>query len=182
MKKYFKNLFIILLFTIFSASNGLCSNLDGLFNDLKNSQNSEKAKEFENKIWDYWISDGSNEINNQKMKEGINLINQGRLKDALSLFIKLSKSEPNWAEPINKIATIRFLIGDYYGSISDIQLTLKLEPRHFGAISGLAQINFALGRYEDALENIRYVETIHPYIGIKELKSLILDHMLDKQI
>ena len=182
MKKYFKNLFIILFFTSFSASNGLCSNLDGLFNDLKNSQNSEIAKKFETKIWDYWISDGSNEINNQKMKEGINLINQGRLKDALSLFIKLSKSEPNWAEPINKIATIRFLIGDYYGSISHIQLTLELEPRHFGAISGLAQINFALGRYEDALENIRYVEEIHPYIGIKELKSLILDHMLDKQI
>ena len=182
MKKYFKNLFIILLFTIFSASNGLCSNLDGLFNDLKNSQNSEKAKEFENKIWDYWISDGSNEINNQKMKEGINLINQGRLKDALSLFIKLSKSEPNWAEPINKIATIRFLIGDYYGSISDIQLTLKLEPRHFGAISGLAQINFALGRYEDALKNINYVEEIHPYIGIKPLKKIILDQMLKNQI
>ena len=182
MKKYFKNLFIILFFTIFSASSGLCSNLDGLFNDLKNSQNSEIAKKLENKIWDYWISGGSNDINNQKMKDGINLINQGRLKDALSLFIKLSKSEPNWAEPINKIATIRFLIGDYYGSISDIQLTLKLEPRHFGAISGLAQINFALGRYEDAFENIRYVETIHPYIGIKELKSLILDHMLDKQI
>ncbi len=182
MEKYFKNFFIILFFIICFASNGLCSNLDGLFNDLKNSQNSEIAKKFENKIWDYWISDGSNEINNQKMKDGINLINQGRLKDALSLFIKLSKSEPNWAEPINKIATIRFLIGNYYGSISDIQLTLKLEPRHFGAISGLAQINFALGRYEDALENIRYVEKIHPYIGIKELKALILDHMLDKQI
>ena len=79
---------------------------------------------------------------------------KGKLNEALRLFINLSTLDPNWAEPMNKIATIRYLQGDFYGSIRDIQLTLKLEPRHFGAIAGLAQINLALGKYKNSLKNL----------------------------
>ena len=107
---------------------------------------------------------------------------KGKLDDALKLFLKLSESDPHWAEPINKIATIRYLQGDLYGSIRDIQLTLELEPRHFGAIAGLAQINLALGRYTDALENLDFAIDIHPYISIKNLKPIILDLIEKSQI
>ena len=78
------------------------------------------------------------------------------------------------------MATIKYLQGDFYRSIIDIGLTLKLEPRHFGAISGLAQINFALGRYEEALKNINFASEIHPHIGVLKLKSIILN-LLKKQ-
>ncbi|MDC1261042.1 hypothetical protein N8014_05650, partial [Pseudomonadota bacterium] len=84
--------------------------------------------------------------------------------------------------PINKMATIRYLQKDFSGSIKDINLTLKLEPRHFGAISGLAQINLAIGNYEDALKNIDYVLKIHPFLNIKELKPMILKMLKKLQI
>ena len=158
------------------------SELDELFLKLKNSPNAMIAQKYENKIWQSWLTDGSNKINNLKMKKAVTLMENGDLETALALFINLSKMEPNWAEPKNKIATIRFLKGDFYGSIRDIQVTLKLEPRHFGAISGLAQINLALKRYQDALKNINYVIKIHPFIGIRNLRSVILKLLKKSQI
>ena len=162
-KKYFL-IFILINLNLISSVFG--NELNELFSDLKNAEKHIIAKKIEIKIWDYWLTDGSLETSNQKMKNGIKLIQDGKLNDALNLFIELSEIEPNWAEPINKIATIRYLQKDFIRSIRDINLTLKLEPRHFGAISGLAQINLALGNYEEAIKNINYVLKIHPFFFI----------------
>lgn len=159
----------------FYTSNVLASELDKLFGGLKNAENIVISKQYESKIWKYWSLGGSNETNNQQMAIGISLVEQGKLNEALTLFINLSKLEPNWAEPINKIATIRFLQGDFPGSIRYIKFTLKLEPRHFGAISGLAQINLSLKNYRGALKNIDYAIGIHPYIGVKNLRPIVLN-------
>ena len=113
------------------------------------------------------------------MQKGVNLLNNGKLDQALTIFKDISKKEPNWAESYNKIATIKFLKGDYLGSINDIKKTLKLEPRHFGAISGLVQINIILKKYEEALINLEYVINIHPNIGIKKLRPY-LEKLLEK--
>ena len=54
-------------------------------------------------------------------------------------------------------------------SLADIQKTLALNPRHFGAMSGLALILEEIGRPEDALAAWREVEAIHPHReGLKE--------------
>ena len=108
------------------------------------------------------------------MQRGVNLLQSGELNNALKIFESLSKKEPRWAEPVNKIATIKFLMGDYLGSVNDIKLTLQLEPRHFGAISGLVQINIHLKNYNEALKNIDYVSKIHPFINIQQLRPHIL--------
>ena len=174
---------ILSLIIVFPLSNkALSSDLDNLFDQLKYAKSFSLAKVYEDKIWKFWLSDGSSENNNIEMMRGVDLMQKGKLDDALKLFLKLSESDPHWAEPINKIATIRYLQGDLYGSIRDIQLTLELEPRHFGAIAGLAQINLALGRYTDALKNLDFAIDIHPYIGIKNLKPIILDLIEKSQI
>ena len=67
-------------------------------------------------------------------------------------------------------------------SIKYIKLTLKKERRHFGAISGLAQINLRLGRFENALKNIDQVLKIHPFVGIKKIKPLLLEKLNKKEI
>ena len=107
------------------------------------------------------------------MKKGLDFLNNGKLDQALTIFIDISKKDPKWAEAYNKIATIKFLKGDYLGSINDIKKTLKLEPRHFGAISGLVQINIILKEYKQALKNLNYVLKIHPFIDIKKLRPYI---------
>ena len=165
----------ILCFLLFflPINNAYGSDLDELFFQLKNAENPQLAKVHEGKIWEFWLTAGSSKINNTDMQKGVGLMQSGQLDEALKLFINLSKSDPEWAEPFNKIATIRYLQGDLYGSIRDIQLTLKLEPRHFGAISGLVQINIILKEYKQALKNLDYVLKIHPFIGIKKLRPYI---------
>ena len=117
-------LLLLLASFLFLFSKGSSAEIDNLFISLKNASDVSTAKKYEEQIWEYWLSSGSNENNNTLMTKGVKLINRGKLDEALNLFIELSNNDPNWAEPINKIATIRYLQGDFYGSIRDIQLSL----------------------------------------------------------
>ena len=175
-KKYF-HLFLVAYFYL--ISNAFSSNLDQLFLELKTAPNLISAKSIENKIWKKWSIMGNDELSNLQMKRGVILLENGELDKALDLFVNLSKKQPHWAEPINKIATIKFIMGDYLSSAYYIKQTLSLEPRHFGAISGLTQINIALKKYDEALKNLDYVTSIYPLITIKKLRPFILN-MLKK--
>ena len=175
-----KCLLFIIFFSI-SSHVSKATDLNKLFFDLKNAKNETIAKQIETKIWQNWISGGSSKLSNQKMLEGIDLLNYGHLDKAYFIFKDLSKIEPKWAETYNKLATIKYLQRDFQSSIYYINLTLKLEPRHFGAISGLAQINLSLDEFDEALKNINYVLKIHPYIGIKKLKPLLLKKLNKKE-
>jgi hypothetical protein len=39
----------------------------------------------------------------------------------------------------------------------------------------LAQINLALGRYNESLKNLDFAINIHPFIGIKNLRPILMD-------
>ena len=102
------NVYFLLFFLasfVFSKASG--AEIDNLFISLKNASDVSTAKKYEEKIWEYWLTSGSNENNNTLMTRGVKLMKSGKLDEALNLFIDLSKSDPNWAEPINKISTIR---------------------------------------------------------------------------
>tara|TARA_B100000963_G_C22331600_1_gene538923 strand:+ start:140 stop:706 length:567 start_codon:yes stop_codon:yes gene_type:complete len=176
-----KYIFII-LFSILISSNSSSDELNILFLKLKNAKNFSEATKVEKKIWNIWVTNGSNKKNNLEMNKGIMFLNNGNLNNALKVFLNLSKVEPEWAEPLNKVATIKFLQKDYLTSIKYIKLTLKKEKRHFGAISGLAQINLRLGRFENALKNINQALKIHPFIGIKKIKPLLLEKLNKRAI
>ena len=175
-------LILIISFLSFISSNSICDELNNLFFKLKNADNFSKASSIEKKIWNIWITNGSNKKNNSEMSKGVTLLNNGNLNDALKVFLNLCKVEPEWAEPFNKVATIKFLQKDYLTSIKYIELTLEKERRHFGAISGLAQINLRLGRFENALNNINQVLKIHPFISIKKIKPFLLEKLKKKEI
>ena len=51
---------------------------------------------------------------------------------------------------------------NYGKSIADIERTLALEPRHYGALAGLASILERIGEKERALETWYRVLTIYP--------------------
>ena len=68
-------------------------------------------------------------------------------------------------------------MNNYMESLRDIEKTLKLEPRHFGALSGRAQILISLGQYQKAIIDLRKIAKIHPSIKdnrlINELEKLV---------
>ena len=180
MKKI--KLIFIILFLILVNSNSNSNELNYLFFKLKNAENFSEATNIEKKIWNIWITNGSNQKNNSEMSKGLILFNNGNLKKALKVFLNLCEVEPEWAEPFNKVATIKFLQKDYLTSIKYIKLTLEKERRHFGAISGLAQINLRLGKFENALKNINEALKIHPFVGIKKIKPILLEKLNKKEI
>ncbi len=84
---------------------------------------------------------------------------------------------PELAEGWNKRATVLYLIGDYDGSVRDIQKTLALEPRHWGALSGLGLINMRLERVDQAIKAFEQAVTINPHllgtkVRIKQLRAI----------
>ena len=70
--------------------------------------------------------------------------------------------EPNWAEAWNQRATVRFLSGDFDGSMADIDRVMKLEPRHFGALTGMGVILQHAGLDKRALEVFGKALEIYP--------------------
>jgi cytochrome c-type biogenesis protein CcmH/NrfG len=67
---------------------------------------------------------------------------------------------------------------NFEGSIADIEKTLALEPRHFGALSGLGLVYLAMGREEDALKAFKRAHALAPHLPggddqIRELEDRI---------
>ena len=75
---------------------------------------------------------------------------------------------PDWAEAWNTRATVRYLAGDYDGSMADIAETLKREPRHLGALSGMGLILEAEGKREEALKVYQRALAIAPHLSSAE--------------
>ncbi len=100
MKKI--KLIFIILFLILVNSHSNSNELNNLFFKLKNVENFSKATNIEKKIWNIWITNGSNQKNNLEMSKGVTLLNNGNLNKALKVFLNLCEVEPEWAEPFNK--------------------------------------------------------------------------------
>ena len=54
-------------------------------------------------------------------------------------------------------------MGNWRASVRDIQRTLALEPRHFGALFGLGLIYDALEQPEAALRSFEATLTLNPH-------------------
>jgi tetratricopeptide (TPR) repeat protein len=135
--------------------------LDALFEMLKTARDAETAQSVEAEIWRIWIQSGSGDID-ALMVEGVAAMSHRRLEDAISIFGEITERAPNFAEGWNKRATAYYLNEDYVASVQDIQRTLALEPRHFGAISGMGLIFLRRGDEAGALAAFEAVLAIHP--------------------
>ena len=79
------------------------------------------------------------------MRQGLTQMSSRDYADAVATFSEMIDLDAGFAEAWNKRATVHYLMGDYGASVKDIDRTLELEPRHFGALSGLGLIMIAIG-------------------------------------
>jgi len=132
--------------------------LDRMFARLQATTSETEAQALSQAIWIVWTTPDDSNVADM-MRRGLRAMNQKNLDEALELFDRMVKYAPDFAEGWNKRATVNFMLGDYEASVADIQKTLSLEPRHFGALSGLGMIYEELDRlplaikaYEEALK------------------------------
>jgi len=135
--------------------------LPALFAQLKNQTSSEASTELEHRIWAHWL-EAPNRNAASLLSQVSRAMSVGRLDIALSLSNQLIDSAPEFAEAWNKRATIHFLLGQDADSVADIRETVKLEPNHFGAISGLGLIFMRSQNFPAALEAFEKVLQISP--------------------
>jgi tetratricopeptide (TPR) repeat protein len=134
--------------------------LDGLFARLaqKDDPNWEKVQ---NEIWATWSQSGSAAMDLVLLRAG-RAMSSGDSELALRFLDDLVRLAPDFAEGWNKRATVYFLLEEYGHSVADIERTLALEPRHFGALSGLGNILERIGDKKGAMRAYRRGLEIHP--------------------
>jgi tetratricopeptide (TPR) repeat protein len=135
--------------------------LDSLFEQLKAAESEDAAAFIENLIWELWLISEQEEVN-VLMAKGIEEMSKGNYARAVQAFSAITELSPDFPEGWNKRATAQYLKGDFLASMRDIERTLALEPRHFGALTGLGLIHTALGNELAALKAYETVLSIHP--------------------
>src|SRR4051794_12483073 len=135
--------------------------LDKLFSDLKRERNEKAAERIAGNIWSEWFQSGSASID-LMMQWSQKAIDDQKFDVALDFLDQVVILQPKYAEGWNRRATVHYMMKNFGKSMSDIDQTLQLEPRHFGALSGLAQIMAATGHKQSALEAWQKVLTIYP--------------------
>jgi len=184
MKKFISILILSFFFFNNSSAQDRKSELDKLFFELKNTKDLSSARIIENEIQKIWSLHPSDDRRGFRLTELLNqgsrLINMGELNKAYELFTKIIATEPDWSEAWNKRATTLYLMSRYQSSLDDIKITLALEPRHFGALSGQALNYIELRKYEKAIQSYKAAQKIYPLLDsakkmIPELKELLND-------
>ena len=169
---FFKYSIILSLVFIFSISPTIAgqndTRLNNLFERLRVTQDLAEARGIEGTIWEIW-TESENANVNRAMLIGIASMHAGQLGTALNKFNEVIQLAPDFAEGWNKRATIFYLMKKFDRSVNDIAQTLKLEPRHFGALSGLGLINQAIGQNKAAIKAFEHALDLNPHLpGLKE--------------
>jgi tetratricopeptide (TPR) repeat protein len=137
--------------------------LDSLFSDLKRERNEKAAERLANRIWEAWYRSGSASVD-LMMLWAQQALQAKKFDVALDFLDQVVTLQPQYAEGWNRRATVHFMMGNFRKSMTDIERTLELEPRHFGALSGMAQIMANTNHNELALQAWQRVLVIYPML------------------
>ena len=135
--------------------------LDLLFQRLASTDDPNIIRATENQIWQIWL-EHPNEDLERLMEIGTQRMNSRRYPEALLIFSQITESFPMYAEGWNKRATLYYMLGNYEESIADIEKTLDLEPRHFGALSGLGLVYLQQDQLSKAKKAFEDLISVHP--------------------
>lgn len=184
MKKVLFIIFLNLFFFEIANTQERDKMLESLFNLLKIDDNLSALKT-EKKIWKIWSTHPINDRKGYRLTEmlaqGDLMIGKNEFGKAIDIFSLIISIDPNWAEAWNKRATVFYLSGRYEDSIKDIEKVLKLEPRHFGALSGLGLNQLELKNYKSALKSYQEAQKIHPNMDAPKKMIPIIMELIDGQ-
>ena len=144
------------------------SRLDRLHQMLLDAADERQGQAIAGQIWAVWLSHPDPRID-ALMKDVVAAREEQRFDTAIELLDRLVSVAPDYAEGWNQRATIRYLLGDYEGSLLDIAETLAREPRHFGALSGRGMVRLQQGKQALAWQSFEAARQVHPWIASRSL-------------
>ena len=113
-------------------------------------------------LWDLWFSQAGDEAE-IRIREGTQLLDDQQYQKAQEIFEDIVMDCPEFAEAHNKLATVLYMQKKYSPAIEECEITLKLNPNHFGAWNGHGLCLFQIARYPEAIKSFQTASTLQPY-------------------
>jgi tetratricopeptide (TPR) repeat protein len=135
--------------------------LDALFASLQSVTDLRQGRAVEREILSLWLRSGDETVDDL-MSRSIAAMSLGAYDLALTYLDQVVTMRPDFAEGWNKRATVYYLVNEYDKSIGDIQQTLAIEPRHFGALAGLGMIMVRIGDKPRAIAAFKQALAVNP--------------------
>ena len=149
-------------------ADGLAAEREPYFAALQAAPTEMKGREAADGIWRSWHV--APDARAQDMLDtGKRRLREANYAEAERLFSDLVAYCPLYPEGWNQRAFARFLAGDHDGALADLDRTLELEPRHFGALAGRALTLLRQGRAELGQKALREAVAINPWITERHL-------------
>lgn len=130
---------------------------------IKELANSNKSMD---ELWRLWITERGTEAASRLLRAE-ELISVESWSEAESIILSLIEEHGiYWAEPVNRLATLYYMLGRYQESKALCELVLEIKPWHFGALSGIVMVCTAMN---DASGARYWVENRLPPLGERRM-------------
>lgn len=156
--------------------------LEGLFSKLQGDLALTEAQKLEREIWGIWFEHDDGAVI-QLMQQARGAMARRDFPAALRALNQVVRIVPDFAEGWNARATLFYLMGRHHASLADIEATLELEPRHFGALAGRGLVYSALEEWEQALSAFEAALAVNPHMpGTRENAEVIRKDLEQRDI
>lgn len=135
--------------------------LDELFAEMQ-SVSGEGAAGAEREVLRIFRQSGSPAMD-LLLERGFVALEQEDYEMGIWHFSALIDHAPEFAEAYNARAAAYFMAGKYGEALADIEMTLVLNPRHFGALAGMGTIQEELGHSDIALRAYKAALALSPH-------------------
>lgn len=154
------------------GTNERTKQLAGLYEALLKTRDPSQANGIQRDIWAVWLHHGDTRVD-KLMSQVMTARRESNLDKAITLTNQIIELAPNYAEGWNQRATLHFMQESYEASLHDVAETLRLEPNHFGALSGRAIIRVRQGKSALAIQNILEALKVNPHLQERRLLKML---------
>lgn len=132
-----------------------------LFYLLQCAENEEEIAIAEQLLFLIW-SKHCNGTVRSLMTTSKTLITMKDYNGALNALNQVLSIDHTFAEAYNKRATVYFALGKTENCYDDVEMTMSLEPLHYGALCGKALMQIKVGDFASALVNFQLAARVNP--------------------
>jgi len=139
-----------------------------LLDELGAAETPQRSRALQKLIGQVWAWNQTAETG-QILQKGAEFMERGKFVEAEAYFAEAVFRDPHFFEGWFKLGQVHYLMGDHGSSLRELDLAIRLEPRHFGALSVRGLNLLQLGCYSEAAEVFREAQEVLPRVSARFL-------------
>ena len=142
--------------------------IEALFDKARTAETFMEGRSVSAEIWEVLLR-APDEAAQEILDAGMQRRGSYDFLGAIAQFDRLTDYCPTYAEGWNQRAFVHFLREDFEAALVDLDVALRLQPRHLGAQSGRALTLMNLGRLEEARTQLEEAVANNPWLSERAL-------------